>query len=378
MHSIKHIISSQSIVLFILIVFSSESAHARSVYVITDWSSTVKSYDIQGDQIVEQATVENLADHGGAVGLALDPDSEMLFVTYEGSNIIEMVNAKTMVSEENPVTVPGVSSLAGIAYDQGRQKLYIVDRYTDKLFVYLFDPVSKTLTLEGGTYKTLNYLGGLGAFGIAIDENKERMYVSNTTSTVHYYDTNSWNHVGSVDVNRGAVGIAVDPNRHYLYTGSWGGTGGDHTFLVRTDISDINNPTYDEYNVGAYVIGLTTDVQTGLVYITDKSDEIKIFDTATFPSDPCEYGDPDFNQLRDIIVRGDVSYKPPAFYLEKIDIDEPNCVFPGDYITYKITYGPNGVDHNNVVITDYLPCQVDYENILYPNEHLTIPKSSAV
>jgi len=40
----------------------------------------------------------------GAVGLALDPDSATLFVTYEGSNegsdIIEMVNARTMVSEQ--------------------------------------------------------------------------------------------------------------------------------------------------------------------------------------------------------------------------------------------------------------------------------------
>jgi hypothetical protein len=97
----KNITSFQSIVLFILILFSSEAAHARSVYVITDWSSTVKAYDIQGDQIMEQATAENLRSHGdGAVGLALDPDSEMSFVTYEGSNIIEMVNAKTIFFEE--------------------------------------------------------------------------------------------------------------------------------------------------------------------------------------------------------------------------------------------------------------------------------------
>ncbi len=96
----RQITSVQSIILFILIAFSSETAHAKSVYVITDSVSTVKAYDIQGDQIVEQATAENLADHGGAVGLALDPDSEILFVTYEDSGVIEMVNAKTMISEQ--------------------------------------------------------------------------------------------------------------------------------------------------------------------------------------------------------------------------------------------------------------------------------------
>ena len=50
------------------------------------------------------------------------------------------------------------------------------------------------------------------------------------------------------------------------------------------------------------------------------------------------------------------------FSLKKVDVNEPNSVIPGDYITYEITYGPNGVDHNNVVITDYLPYEVDYEN----------------
>jgi len=99
-----------SLIIFAIVMFN--LAHARSVYVITDWASTVKAYDIQGDQIVEQATVENLEDHGGAVGLALDHDSETLFVTYEGSNVIEMVNAKTMISEENPVTVDGASAVS--------------------------------------------------------------------------------------------------------------------------------------------------------------------------------------------------------------------------------------------------------------------------
>lgn len=118
MHSIKHIISVQSIVLFILIACSSETAHARSVYVITDRDSTVKAYDIQGDQIVEQATAENLVDLGGAVGLALDPDSEIIFVTYEDSEMIEMLNAKTMTSEEKPVKLARSAHLYGLFANQ--------------------------------------------------------------------------------------------------------------------------------------------------------------------------------------------------------------------------------------------------------------------
>jgi len=63
-----------------------------------------------------------------------------------------------------------------------------------------------------------------------------------------------------------------------------------------------------------------------------------------------------------------LTYKPPLFYLEKVDVNEPNCVIPDDYITYRITYGPNGVDHNNVVITDFLPFEVHFVSAGDPND----------
>ena len=86
--------------------------YGRSVYTITKCAGgQLTAYDIQGDQIVHQ--IDTQID-SGAISLALDPDSETLFVTYEGSNIIEMINAKTMISEQNPVLVPNASNLAGI------------------------------------------------------------------------------------------------------------------------------------------------------------------------------------------------------------------------------------------------------------------------
>jgi len=60
--------------------------------------------------------------------------------------------------------------------------------------------------------------------------------------------------------------------------------------------------------------------------------------------------------------------KPPVFELEKIDdVNEPNSVLPGDCITYEITYGPNGVNHSDVNITDYLPYEVDPNDTDDPN-----------
>jgi uncharacterized repeat protein (TIGR01451 family) len=52
---------------------------------------------------------------------------------------------------------------------------------------------------------------------------------------------------------------------------------------------------------------------------------------------------------------------PAYIYLAKtLEGNEPNCVSFNDYITYRITYGPNSYDHNNVVLTDFLPSEVDY------------------
>jgi uncharacterized repeat protein (TIGR01451 family) len=55
--------------------------------------------------------------------------------------------------------------------------------------------------------------------------------------------------------------------------------------------------------------------------------------------------------------------KPGLLYLNKIAEFEGTCVMPGDEITYTITYGPNGFDHNNVFIIDYLPPGVTYDEV---------------
>jgi alpha-tubulin suppressor-like RCC1 family protein len=52
---------------------------------------------------------------------------------------------------------------------------------------------------------------------------------------------------------------------------------------------------------------------------------------------------------------------PGYIYLAKtLEGNEPDCFSFDDYITYRITYGPNSCDHNNVVLTDYLQDEVDY------------------
>ena len=327
MHTTKQITLVHLFNLFFVVITFCQTAQAKSVYVITDRDSTVKAYDISGVQIEYQTDAKNLDHHSdGAVGLALDPCSPTLFVTYEVSNIIEMLNAKTMISEQKPVTVYGTSSLAGIAFDQTKQKLYTIDRRTDNLYVYLWNGDTKTLTLDGTNPKTLANLGGDGAYGLALDESNDRLYVTNATRTVRYYDTNDPNfaYKGWIDIivdstEMEAVGIAIDPNRGYLYTGSFTGSYGQHNFLVRTDITDINNPLFTEKNIGANVIGIAADQDTGLVYITTSNDHIEVYDTTTFPSDPCHTETTGISGPADIVLAGDISCKPPLLKFSKVD-----------------------------------------------------------
>ena len=216
-------------VLSLVSLFCARVAPGKSVYVITRHSSSMlAAYYVEDEQIQFQTTAENLPHHGtGAVGLALDPDSETLFVTYEDSGRIELVDARAMVYMSRGLTVPA-TNLAGIVFDQSKQRLCVVKRGTSELYVYVWDAETKTLTLENGTYRTLEHLEypSPGAYGLALDETNQHLYVTDSTNIVRYYDANDPNfgYKGSIEITvdgtpRGAVGIAIGPVSRVMYTG---------------------------------------------------------------------------------------------------------------------------------------------------------------
>ena len=285
------------------------AGQAKSVYVIDDINKSptpISAYDITGATLVYQAT-HDVPEHGwGAVGLAIDTDAEYLFVTYERSDIIQLINAKTMKSEGS-TKAPSASNLAGIVVDQGRKKVYTVDRLTDHLYVYSWNAATKTLTLDGGAYKTLPGLGS--AYGIALDETNGTLYVSDNTSpgSVKYYSTSDWATLaGSFSPGQRPAGIAVDPSRGYVYTGSWGGSGGSN-FLNRWDLSAGSATTVD---VGGTIAGVAVDPQTGLVYITmyGGADNLQVYDLSLTNT----YSTGDLGSPTGVVVpgTGGISYNP--------------------------------------------------------------------
>lgn len=94
----KQILGIFAVVLAVLAIAMMGVASAKSVYVLADinaGSTPVMAYDLQGNQLVYQAT--NYAPyHGiGGVDISIDTDSKTLFITYENSNTIELVDAET-------------------------------------------------------------------------------------------------------------------------------------------------------------------------------------------------------------------------------------------------------------------------------------------
>jgi len=358
------------LVAFLIIIGPAQNVQAKSLYAITNHSnSTISSYKISGDEIQKQT--ETNVDWGeGAVGLALDPDSATLFVSYDDSQKLELINAKTMTEIKN---ITALYELAGLVFDQSKQKLYAVGRQTDKLFVYQWDGATKTLTLEDDSPRILeNISEQYRAFGISLDEDDQRLFVTDKTNAVKYYSTVDWSYQGSIDIvvdgnDRVAVGIALyddGQGSKYLYTGGYV-HGQLNPFLVRSDITDINEPVFTEHDVGNdnAVIGATVNQETGLVYITTLNKHIEIYNNATFPTDPCCTETTGISGPADIIVRGDVSYKDPFATLTLVKEDDiVDCVVPNNEITYTITYNANNDSDTNVVITDYLPVGVDPNN----------------
>jgi hypothetical protein len=388
MNSDKNFLAALKITFFVLMI--SETAHAKSVYVISNTeTSQLKAYEVQDANLTWQANYVCESDPigiVGAVGLAIDESNydDFLFVTFEGQDYIELINAKTMQYMDT-VTATGATNLAGIAMDKGKNKLYVVERYTDHLYSYSWCPATKTLTpdfvqpyyieLEGLVYGIPK-----GAFGIDLDEENSRLYVADNTDSIKYYDTNEWSKIGEVNnVSCNVISIAIDVNNQLLYYGSMGGYGQGDTHLYKYNIS---SETESSVDIGCSVAGIAVDQETGLIYITTYGDEYN----TNYPTPPEDHlmvynssltrlwESGDIGNPAGVAVGSTAAYKPPFPLLELVkDDNDVSCASPlisqaeyellgtpYNWLYYRIEYDANGFADTNVVITDYLPVEVDY------------------
>jgi hypothetical protein len=369
-----------TILFLIAIIFiTSQITFGRSVYVISDTvTSEIQAYNVDANSLTYQADYIcelDSPDNYGAVGIAIDESEygDFLFVTFEDQDEIELINAKRM-QYVDAATVSGAQNLADVAMDIGKSKLYAVRRYTNHLYSYSWDALTRTLTpdfsnpyyveLEG-----LVYGKPKGAFGIALDEENGLLYVADNTDSIKDYNTNDWSKAGQInDISCNVIGIAIDVENQLLYYGSMGSYGQGDPCLYQYDIS---SSTEQATTVGSSVGGIAVDQETSFVYITTFEDgttstqnRLMVYDgnlTKHWSSD--EIGNP-----AGVAVVGNVSCKPHFYNIVKDDNDV-NCVepfneFAGNWLYYNIAWDANGYADSNVVIVDYLPDEVDEPNMI--------------
>jgi len=342
-------------------------ASAKSLYVITDINANptpMQAYEIKDAptylQFQTTANVPSLA--GGAVGIALDETNEKLFVTYEVSNTIQLVDARTF-AVLSQTTAPGASNLAGIVVDQGKSKIYTVDRNTNNLYVYSWDSSTNTMTLDGGAPVAL--AGVTQAHGIALDEGRGRLYVGDATSmTVRFFDTSTFAAVpvelGTVDLSaegQTVQGIAIDSVRNILYTGNAVSFTGSLQKLVKYDLNSNAISSFTLPTANDNILGIAVDEDTGNVYATTGNqasggtDTLIVFDSNlnVLKNDLDDLGNP----TGLVIPRTEVTINP--LNLEKTADLEP--VNSGSNLTYTICYDNilNAFAVSNVTITDDIP-----------------------
>jgi uncharacterized repeat protein (TIGR01451 family) len=358
-------------------------AMATSLYAIVSINANptpINAYNINPDgTLTFQQSSGVPAWDGGAVGItvAIDVDTtvtppvtnETLFITYEFSSKIQLVNAKNMADLGYiiaPIPAGESANLAGIVFDQKKKLLYAVNRQTSSLFVYSWNSATKTLTLKGT--HTLANVGGSGAFGIGLDTAKDQLYVANLTSTIPFYNTSDWSKAGEITAAGQAINVAIDAKRRYLFSGAGWGVGNE--YLDRYNLND--GTTKRSASLGAYIgvhgLGVfdvkPNDPAGGYVYITTgrngtsgNEGTLRVYDADLNLIQNIQL--PPYSGPTGLVIAAGVGVNPMNL---KKDATGFAKVQPGATITYTISFDNknNPFDVQQVTLKDDLPAETTF------------------
>ena len=341
----------------------SGTAGAKSLYTIAAINASptpIEAYNIEANgSLTFQAGYGVPSYSGGAVGIAIDSDSATLFVTYEFTNIIQLLDATTM-ADLGTTTAPGASNLAGIVVDQDKGLLYTIDRNTNDLYIYKWYPSNTTLILQN-TQELANLTSG---YGLALDEINDVLYVADyyySDYGVKYYDTATWTNLGEFTTSHQPQSIAVDATNQFIYTGS--GKGSSHIITKY----NMNNGTEVTKDIGQSALGMAVDPASSFLYCNAGVYVGSLSTIRAFDSDLNQLFSTSFNYSypspTGLCIPGqDISYNP--LNLTKDDgLEEEECVSPGENINYTICFdnGLNEFDIHNVTLEDTLPANVSFD-----------------
>jgi len=352
------------------------SASPKSMYLIADHHTRAfDAWEIKPDGTVEYQATYNLAHAKDPAGISMDEDSATLFVTTEfspwGETVtVEIVDATTMT----PIGYvdAGVDNIAGIDVDQVNDIVFAVKRNTNRLYVFDWDNTTRTLTLRSGYPKSLGNCSN--AFGIALDEFRDTLWVADSDErVVRAYDVSSclssgvWNENTSKTIrglSHQPVDVAVDRVRGYVYTVSMSAyaynmpSGTGSRILSKYDLATRTETTGTLTSQG---VGVAVDEVTGYVYVTISPYGqwyprvgLEVWDTSTTPWTQIQTAQVSGSPAGIYIPQEEVAYNP--LNLSKDD-GVTTCVNLGDNITYTICFDniANAYEVHNVTLVDTLP-----------------------
>ncbi len=369
---------------------------ADSVFAISRHTdSTVQGYgQVDGGPFDLYYNDQLPANGSGAIDLAISENDDLLFASYDGANIIEVVNAKTMEPVATEFMSGGTENeIAGMDFCSASNCLLAAERYDSNIRILEYDPVNKLFT-KNVEVQMPTVTGGI--LGVCVDEVEMRIYISQSQDVVKYFDflfeQNEPNLVygGEIPIewdgqSRIAVGIAVyndGAGTKYLYsTGYNHENANEHPYIIRTSLTasnqvDLNAPGTIDGRVGVYmgpftfVAGVDVDPATGTLFAATLGSlsSVQVYDTLTWTSDPNTTG---YTQL---ITNNNLSgpagivytlkdYWTSQLYVHKEQvIPDPNivCVEPNELVTYKIAFHQGKIDEYNVVVREILADQTAF------------------
>ena len=364
-YSLRGFLLFCAMVLLILTSVFVGNSYANSVYLSArHHNSEFDAWNINADGTVTKKATYILQHSTDPAGIGIDAitldENPVIFISSEGSDGLEIVDPITMTYMD---VSSGPSNLAGVDVDDEDDIIYALERQTNKLYIFIWDPVAKTLTQDA----VINLPNMSYGYGIAFDDSRDILWVSDTgNSMVRAYNVavTNWDNIVEIpalsrSLSHQVVDVAVDSSRNLIYTvAGWVGS----NLISKYDVAAGTENTVD---IGHGAIGVAVDEPTGYVYITgggsggnDSADNLEVWDCSTSPFTLIQ-ATPDLGDPAGIAI-GNVSHNP--LNLEKKGVEG---VYSGSSFTYEITcdtaeYWPYTQDAQNVTILDNLPEELDF------------------
>ncbi len=336
---------------FLLLTFN---VSAKSMFAIGYMGSApttvILSYDLQNGGIQKQEILNIPSHEWGAYDMCIEPENELLFVSFRSSNIIELVYASLLTSW-GYAELSGISNPASIKYNYETEILYTLERNTNKLFEYSwnFQDTSFTPLIEPPYYMELDNI--VSGQDLAFDDQNMLLYAADSSQThVHYFSAYDLSHSGSVEVDQKPTSIAIDDGKYlYVASNSYGSK------ILQYDLNSLSVRSY-ALSAGSYVIKLAVDKLTGnlfaslsttsginkILVFNDLLEELYVLEDEelVYPSGMC-------------VPDQDIGYNP-------FDVQKDDGIFtwiaPNSVMRYTISF-KNLLNYqlDNVLITDWLP-----------------------